>query len=302
MQGRNLLIVGAAVLLGLVAVFLVNQYFSGFEQRQERIAEEQQLARIVVATQDMAFGSQLSSTNLRVASWPSNSVPAGAFNSIEQATAGGRVALRPITIGEPILASKVSGEGGRASLATLLPEDQRAVAVPINPVAGVGGFVRAGDVVDVMLTRQIPGDNADATDKMTTVILESVPVLAVDQVADENATDPAVGQTATLQTDLFGSQKIALATQIGQISLALRNVENQIIGARPVVLARDLGGGGIRVGPRDSGRVRTDTGSARPRASGTASPQVPQRRRGPTMTVVRGIENSTQEVSRHGFR
>src|SRR3546814_12651006 len=90
---------------------------------------------------------------------------------------GGRVALRPIAIGEPILADKVSGEGGRATLASILPEELRAVTIPVNQVTGVGGFVRAGDVVDVLLTRQIPGDGAGREDKMTTVVLENIYVL-----------------------------------------------------------------------------------------------------------------------------
>ena len=44
---RNLIILGVAVVLGLFAVFIANSYFSGVEQRQERIAAEQKLARIV---------------------------------------------------------------------------------------------------------------------------------------------------------------------------------------------------------------------------------------------------------------
>lgn len=300
MRGRNLLIIGAAVLLGLVAVYLANSYFSGFEQRQERIAQEQQLERIVVATQDLAFGTPLAATNLRLANWPANSVPMGAFRSIEDATKGGRVALRPIAIGEPVLNSKVSGEGGRASLASLLPEDQRAVAIPINAVAGVGGFVRAGDVVDVMLTRQIPGDGSGSGDKMTTVVLENVQVLAVDQVANENDTNPAVGRTATIQTDLFGAQKLTLATQVGTLSLALRNVENQLVGGTETVVPRDLGGSGLYIrGSRDSGGAVAQVNYTPTSPTRAALPPRPV---GPTMLVVRGTEGSTYEVKNYGGR
>src|SRR3546814_5491485 len=88
----------------------------------------------------------------------------------------------------PILAGKVSGEGGRATLASIIPEELRAVSIPVNQVSGVAGFVRAGDVVDVMLTRQIPGDGSTQQDKMTTVVLENVYVLAIDQVRSEEHT------------------------------------------------------------------------------------------------------------------
>ncbi len=301
MKGRNLLIIGGAVFLALIAVFLVNSYFSGYERQQEAVAQNEGTSRIVVVTQDMGFGTAVTTTNVRLANWPAGSVPAGAFTSIEDAMQGGRVALRPMVVGEPVLAAKVSGEGGRASLGSLLPEDMRAVSIPVNAVAGVGGFVRAGDVVDVMLTRQIPGDGAERTDQMTTVVLENVQVLAIDQVADENATEPTIGQTATLQTDIYGSQKLSLATQIGSLSLALRNIENQTVGATAPVLARDLGGAGIVIPERRRSAVRVSAPSAAPRAQRSSSTsRAPARPRGPSMTVVRGVESENYQVKRNG--
>ncbi|WP_394727355.1 Flp pilus assembly protein CpaB [Altererythrobacter sp. GH1-8] len=296
MRGRNLLIGGLAVFIGLIAVYLVNSYFSGREAQQEREAEANRLVQIVVATQDFQFGTQLTSTNITLRNWPANSVPEGAFVSVEEATRGGRVALRPITAGEPILASKVSGEGGRATLASILPEELRAVSIPVNQVSGVGGFVRAGDVVDVLLTRQIPGEGADRDDQMTNVVLENVLVLAIDQVADENQTEPSVGSTATLQTDITGAQKLVLAGQIGSLSLVLRNVENQLVGSTETITPSDLGGAGYYIPARDS---NAGTSAAAPAApSGVVS--LPRRPSGPTMSIVRGTEPTTYEVKRKG--
>ena len=301
MQGRNLLIVGVAVFLGLIAVYLANAYFTGLEDQQEAIAEEQQLARIVVATQDVGFGQPLTNTNIRLANWPADAVPQGAFTSLEQAMMGGRVALRPIVPGEPILATKVSGENGRATLASLLPEDMRAVSIPINEVSGVGGFVRPGDVVDVMLTRQIPGEGTQQFDKMTTVALENVLVLGIDQVADENNTQPVVSKTATLQTDIFGAQKLALAREIGTLSLALRNVENQEVGATETVVANDLGGAGRYIYRRSGPTGPAVAGPSYSPAPAGVTPgprqaSAPARPRGPTMSVVRGTDAETYAV------
>lgn len=295
MRSRNILIIGLAVLLGLIAVYLANSYFSGVEQRQAREAEENRMARIVVATQDFQFGTQLTNTNLRLTNWPANSVPQGAFVSVEEATRGGRVALRPIAIGEPILATKVSGEGGRATLSSILPEELRAVSIPVNQVTGVAGFVRAGDVVDVLLTRQIPGDGASPSDQMTNVVLENVLVLAIDQVADENQTDPKLGQTATVQTDIVGAQKLTLARQIGALSLALRNVENQDVGGTRVVTTSDLGGAGYYI----AAKAAAPAPAAMPAASSGGTTTI-RRPRGPTMSIVRGVEPTTYDVKRNG--
>ncbi|WFL76631.1 Flp pilus assembly protein CpaB [Altererythrobacter arenosus] len=300
MRGRNLLIVGVAIFFGLIAVYLANSYFSGVEERQAREAEANRMAQIVVATQDFQFGTPLATTNLRLANWPANSVPQGAFVSIEEATRGGRVALRPIAIGEPILSTKVSGEGGRATLASILPEELRAVSIPVNQVSGVGGFVRAGDVVDVMLTRRIPGEGADRDDQMTFVVLENVLVLAIDQVADENQTEPKVGSTATLQTDILGAQKLTLARQVGSLSLALRNVENQDVGGTEVVTPSDLGGAGYYIAARSSAPAAPAPAAPAVRNSANAGPAAPSRPRGPTMSIVRGTEPTTYEVNRKG--
>ena len=308
MRGRNLVIIGIAVFVGLIAVYLANSYFSGYEEEQARVAEENRMARIVVATQDLGFGTPLASTNLRLANWPANSVPAGAFMSVEEAMQGGRVALRPLTVGEPILQSKVSGQGGRATLSAVLPEDQRAISVPVNEITGVAGFVRAGDVVDVLLTRQIPGDGADSDDLFTTTVLENVLVLAIDQIASESETAPAVGKTATLQTNMNGAQKLALANQLGTISLVLRNVQNQMTGEGSPVVPNDLGGAGYYIPARNTGgnsapapapAPRMAQASAPARSSTATAPAAP-RYRGPTMQVVRGTENETYEVNRYG--
>ncbi|UOR16405.1 Flp pilus assembly protein CpaB [Qipengyuania aquimaris] len=302
MRGRNLIILGIAIVAGLFAVYIANVYFSSAEEREERLAEQGQLARIAVATQDLAFGQQITDTNTRLVNWPASSVPVGSFTSVEEATSGGRVALRPITVGEPILASKVSGDNGRATLASNLPEDMRAVAIPVNNVAGVGGFVRPGDVVDVLHTRQIPGEGSQATDKMTTVVLENVLVLAADLVADESQTAPAVSQTATLQTDLFGAQKLALAREVGTFTLALRNVENQTVGGTETVVTNDLGGGGRRIyGTRSTASIRDAGGGVpytRPASTRGTVAAAPRRPRGPTMSIVRGTEAETYEVER----
>lgn len=298
MQGRNLILLGAAVLIGLVAVFLANSYFSGVEQQQERFAEEQQLSRIVVASQDVSFGTPLNAQNLRLANWPSASVPTGAFTSLAAATRGGRVALRPIVVGEPVLASKVSGADGRAVLSANLPVGKLAYSIPISDVAGVGGFVRPGDKVDVLLTRKIPGEGADnSTDKMTDVIITGVPVLGIDQVADEKNTKATVGKTATLEVDTLGAQKLALATQLGSLSLALRNVADLAAGPASTVLPRNLTTGNYYIAERRSAPAQVAM-SAPQRSAGVSIPSGPARPSGPTMTVYRGAQPSEYEVKR----
>lgn len=302
MQQRNILTIGIAIFLGLIAVFMANAYFSGVETKQAQIAEQQRMARIVVATQGLAFGAPLSVQNVRLVNWPADSIPEGAFTSVQEATKN-RVALRPIVPGEPVLASKVSGTNGRATLSANLPIGQLAYAIPISDVAGVGGFVRPGDVVDVLLTRQIPGSGSTGADKMSTVVLEAVPVLGIDQVQDEAKTEPAVGRTATLQVDTIGAQKLALSTQMGTLTLALRNVGDQALGSHPTLTSRDIGPGRFIAGPRNltvptygyraSGAPAMAVAPRLPVPGQPSTTSLPQFV-GPRMIIVRGVKSSEE--------
>jgi pilus assembly protein CpaB len=304
MNSRNIIIVAIAVFSGLLAVYLGNIYFAGLAGQGPKQTEQTRITRIVVATQNMSFGTSLTSQNVRLANWPVDSVPQGAFTSIPEATKN-RVVLRPVTLGEPILASKVSGANGRATLSANLPEGLLAFTIPIGADSGVGGFVRPGDIVDVLLTRQIPGEGAQGADKMTDVVLQAVPVLGIDQIADEKQTQPALGKTATLQVSTRDAQKLALATKVGVLDLALRNVADQITGPQATVIPRDLSPNHYYISARSSGpsipapRVKPAVQAALPRTaqpSGIFKPRL----KGQVMTVVRSLNPTEYEVS-HGF-
>ena len=121
-------------------------------------------------------------------------------------------------VNEPILATKISGEGQGASIAALLPDGMRAAAVRLNDVSGVAGFVHPNDSVDVLITRQPIG----ATSQVTDVLLQNIRVIATDQDAQSADGKPIVAKTATLEVNPIDAQKLALAQQIGQLSLVLR--------------------------------------------------------------------------------
>jgi pilus assembly protein CpaB len=183
------------------------------------------LARVVVAGKELARGDVLRKELLREIDWPAGSVPAGAFASIQQilGEAGQeRRARRSMVAGEPVLAEKVSGFAGRDTLGETLHLGMRAVSIRVNDVSGVAGFLLPGDRVDVLLTRRL--EDADKKDLATDVILQNVVVLAIDQLTDEKREKPQVARTATVEVAPEDAQKLALAMQVGTLSLALRNV------------------------------------------------------------------------------
>lgn len=301
MQSRNWILLGVAVMIGLVAVIFANAYFSGVEKKQQATAQQQTLARIVVATQPLEFGTRLTEQNVRLQNWPANSVPQGAFRTIPDALKDNRVVLRPMVPGEAILASNVSGLDGRATLAALLPEGMRAISVPVDQVNGVAGFVLPGTMVDVLLTRQIEGEGASPQDVRSDLYLENVQVLAVDQLADDKEGKPKPSRTATLAVTPFDAQRLAIALKLGTLSLTLRKVENAALAeagatgplARTVT-SRQLGIPRIVIRGKGGAPAGVQQASViMPPVSGLAAPRV---RTGPSMTVVRGTESISYPV------
>ena len=246
LANRNLIVLVIAAVVGIFAVIIANSYLSGVEKREVTAAEDGRLIQIAVARVPLEYGATLSSENIRMVSWPTTSMPSGAFQSLKglYGSAETRVVLRPIEAGEPILPGKITGFGGRASLSELIETDMRAVAVRINDVAGVAGFVLPGDRVDILVTRmpKLDGEIGEA-EQITDILLQNIRVIAVDQEPSEKKTDPVIAKTITFSVDQQGAQKLALAGQVGALSLALRNAANQDDFASSTVGTRDLGQG-----------------------------------------------------------
>ncbi len=222
MRSSTIVMIGFAVLFGLLAVFIAQQWLNSQAEMRMRLLEAQkkplQTQTIVVASKPLRFGNELGAMSLREIPWPEEAVPAGAFSKIADLTSNGRrVVLTPIEANEPILASKITGSGQRATLSATLQDGMKAVTIRVNDVEGVAGFVLPGDRVDVMLTRQ-----QDKIVAASDVVLQNIRVLAVDQVADERADKPSVAKAVTLEVEVASAQKLALAATVGTLSLALR--------------------------------------------------------------------------------
>ncbi len=299
MQRQTLVALGIALLLGIIAVFLANSFLTQSEQR----AAAAETTKIAVAAFPLDYGAELTPDKVRFIDYPVQSLPPGSYRSLAQLMPQGksRAVLRPMTMNEPILASKLSGEGQGASIAALLPDGMRAVSVAIDDVSGVAGFVQPNDAVDVLVTRRIQASgNQNRT--VTDVLLQNTKVLAMgaDTKTADGAAKPA--KTATLQVDPLDAQKLALAQEIGSLSLVLRRPgEDQDSAVVSTVSLEDLrfGRAGARpytVQPLAAGTVsrpRTTVARAPRRA---VRPAAPVRPATTNVQVVRGTEGSNYEV------
>ena len=189
MRLSTMVMIGFAALFGLLAVFLAQGWLnSQAEMRAKNLdARKKPLATqtLVVAGKPLRYGAELTAQSLREIPWPDAPLPEGAFAKIDDILKDGkRIVLTAIEPNEAVLAVKITGSGQRATLSALVGPGMKAVTIRVNDVEGVGGHVLPGDRVDVALTRQLDKENGS-----TQVVLQDVRVLAIDQVADERASN-----------------------------------------------------------------------------------------------------------------
>lgn len=231
------LALGVATISGVLAVNGISSWMawqSDMARQNVLVPAEPKvdLTTIVIAKNDIAFGAPVTAEDVKTVDWPRSSVPKGAYRDIAQMMGEyrDRVALEPILAEEPIVGSKITGPGQRASLSSMISEGMKAVSIRVDDVYGVSGFVLPGDRVNILLTRKadkndqappINGLPAGAKRAYTDVLLKNVRVLAVDQIADPKHSKPALARTVTVETKMEDAQRIMLAGAVGVLSLAL---------------------------------------------------------------------------------
>lgn len=283
MRNVGLMLLVLAAVLGAVAVWGVRTIAGSRTASADRVGQ----SYVVVANRPIGFGDPLTAESLRLQPWPSNARPRGSFTTVAEVTQGPtRVALGPISPDEPVLTSRISGPGGRATLSGVIRTGMRASTIRVNDVFGVAGFVLPGDVVDVLVTRSVGAAGGQNTDMQTDVLIEGVRVLAVDQIANQSKDDPVVAKAATIEVTPEQAQQLALAAQVGTLTLALRGTidPTQVSPtAHRTVRINDLRARGEEVRPTPVVRA-----AARPRIQRIAL--------GPTVEIYRGSERATVQV------
>lgn len=207
-----------AAVLGAAAA--VVGYYSLTAMSARAAGATADLVGVVVVASDLTYGTKLERTMLRVAHYPKDAVPAGAYSTVDSVL--GQTTKVFLGSREPITAAKLSSRGGGLSM--LVRPNMRAASVEVNQVSGVSGFVLPGDRVDVLTTVDPSHSGASA---VTRTLLQNVEVLAAGQKTQQQDNKPISVQAVTLLVDPQGAEVLAHAQHEGEIHLVLRNPEDQ---------------------------------------------------------------------------
>jgi len=220
MQNRLKIALVVAVFFGLIAAYGIYNFL----RQQREVAESARTAtqNVVVATKDIPAGTAINDELIKkgvvkAVPWPKSSVPPGSFGTPEQVI--GKTNRLKIIANEPILESRLAGEG--AGLTTRLEKGKRAMAVRVDEIIGVSGFIVPDDRVDVIVTTVPPGAN-NQDNKTSKIVLQNKRVLSVAQNVEQREGKPQVARSITLEVSPEEAEKLSLASQEGQVVLALR--------------------------------------------------------------------------------
>ncbi len=215
---RPIIFLSVAVLVAFIASYLIYSYIQKKPISKEAALETQPVA---VAVVDVPLGTIIKKEMVKLEPFLSKSLPVGYFS--DPAALEGRVALSPIAAKEPILQSRLAPvdiKGG--GVAAVIKPKSRAVAVRVDKVIGVAGFIHPGNRVDVLVT--ISGGK-DIPEPITKTVLENILVLAAGPEIQQTGkgAQAAPVDVITLEVTPEEAENLAHAATQGKLQLALRN-------------------------------------------------------------------------------
>jgi pilus assembly protein CpaB len=212
MSSRTLLLIALSALFGLGAVWMANNWLTA----RMNVSTDNNMQNVVVAAMEIPFGQMVEPQHVKLVVMPKGTAPSDAFDSVEKAT--GRIATLTLLQGDILRGARLAEHLGGSTLASLIEPNKRAISVRVDDVVGVAGFLLPGNRVDILVAKKEGNNQAKAE-----TILYDLRVLAVDQTASTDKTQPVVVRAVTLEMTPEETEKLVKGQAEGRLQLALRN-------------------------------------------------------------------------------
>lgn len=251
-----------------------------------------QLVTVPVAMRDLPVGTVIREVDLRAGKW-NGALPRGTL-TVRTALVD-RAVVNPISAGEIINEARLAPKGGGTGLASKIPAGKRAIAVRVNEVVGLAGFVTPGMRVDVVAWGQAPDRERKGQDlgSQSRTILQNIEVLSAgQQIQSEAEGKPVTAQVVNLLVTPEEAEVLSLAGNEAKIQLVLRNPLDQEKVETPGTSEANLFGGRVQAPPK-SAAVPTIRASAKP----VSKPPVMEKVTVPiTMEIIQGAKRNDVKV------
>jgi pilus assembly protein CpaB len=220
-MNRRLVVVFAfALLVAGATSFLLYRLIVSHVQAgpvHETVAQD----TLVVAAHDLQVGALIHDSDVKQVSWR-GSIPTQAIQKAQDVV--GRGVIATIYDNEPIVSTRLAVKGAGAGLAATIPMGKRAVALRVDEVVGLAGFVLPGMRVDVLVAGNPPGGDQNHQGTLSRTVLQNIEVLSAGQKI-EKTTDgkPETAQVVNLLVTPDQAETLNLASIETKVQLVLRN-------------------------------------------------------------------------------
>lgn len=214
-----ILIVSTVVVALLTSIFSYN-----WLQKKANVKQPSLDTQVVaMAASDLPWGTVLRKEMIKKGPFLKGSLPSGYF--AEPSSLEGRVLISPVKANEMILESRLAQSSiTTGGVAAVIDQKKRAMAVKVDKVIGVSGFIHPNDRIDVLVTLTKTGKE---NNPITKIVLQNILVLAAGTEMEKAKNEkPSTVDVITLEVTPEEAEKLALAATEGKLQLALRNPTN----------------------------------------------------------------------------
>jgi pilus assembly protein CpaB len=216
MNRRLILVFLFAVLVAGSASFLLYRVLSS---QLSAAAKPRPAGKLLVASHDLEVGTLIKEADLQQVAW-NGPVPEEVLNDAHDVA--GRGVVANIYNGEPIREKRLAPKGAGAGLAAIIPIGKRAVAMKVDEVVGLAGFVVPGMRVDVVVSSA--GAHSAQEDTSARTVLQNIEVLSAGQHIERNVEGkPENVQVVNLLVTPEQAEILSLVSNETKVQLVLRN-------------------------------------------------------------------------------
>jgi pilus assembly protein CpaB len=211
-----------ALAFGLIAVVLVYFYI---QQVQNKPTTAMEMQRVVRTTADIPKGTTIARHMVEEIEMNADAVTSDMVTELDEVI--GKVAMMNIYEGSFLMNQMFEEETAIEQLSRMLQEGERAVTIGVTEVSGLGGNLKVGDHVDVLVTILT---NEEVGVPSTFTVLRDIGVMAVGQdIGFQEGTEgeftQPVSKSVTLRVSPSQAEILALSTEVGSMRLSLRDPE-----------------------------------------------------------------------------
>ncbi len=215
---KSIMLITLTFVIALATSFLVYKWLK--ERSIAMAGQRGEIVQVAVAVEDLSLGTVIKPEMVKTVPFLKGSLTSGFFT--DPAKVEGRVLITPVKADEPIFESRLAPTDiSKGGVAAVISQNKRAMAVKVDKVKGISGFIHPGHRVDVVATfkpalSQLP---------VTMTVLENIPVLATgtDTEIRGKQEKPVEVDVITLEVTPEEAEVLALSSSEGKLQLSLRN-------------------------------------------------------------------------------